>query len=70
MSKVEEENFEYDQREFEIERGESLKLHNYNLKTQVDFLFTLDPQVSHSLDNTRGGGSSYSKDISHRAGSF
>jgi len=42
MSKVEEENFEYDQREFEIERGESLKLHNYNLKTKVEFLFTLD----------------------------
>lgn len=30
-----------------IERGQSLKLHNYNLKNKVDFLFTLDNQVSH-----------------------
>ena len=42
MSKDDEDNFEYDQREFEIERGESLKLHNFNLKTKIEFLFTLD----------------------------
>lgn len=46
MMSKDEDNFEFDQREFEIERGDSLKLHNFNLKSKLEFLFTLDSNVS------------------------
>ena len=44
----EDENFEYEQKEFEIKKGESIKLHNFNLKTEVNFLFTLDTHMGQS----------------------
>lgn len=34
--------FEYEQKEFLVQRGETLKLHNFNLKQDVHFLYTLD----------------------------
>lgn len=39
----EDDNFQYEQKEIEIKKSESLKLHNFNLKSSIAFLFTLNP---------------------------
>jgi hypothetical protein len=65
MMSKDEDNFEFDQREFEIERGESLKLHNFNLKSKLEFLFTLDSNVSQKSTEVIRGSEQALKEVGY-----
>ena len=40
------EGWEFEQKEMTIQRGQQVKLHNYNLKSAVNFLFTIDTNTT------------------------
>jgi hypothetical protein len=65
MMSKDEDNFEFDQREFEIEQGESLKLHNFNLKSKLEFLFTLDSNVSQKSTEVIRGSEQALKEVGY-----
>lgn len=46
-----EENFQYDQKEFRIKKGQVLKLHNFNLKKSVSYNFSVDTNDESSSQN-------------------
>jgi hypothetical protein len=52
QSGKEPEAFEYEQKEFLVQKGEILKLHNFNLKQDIHFLYTLDTSAGNEGQNS------------------
>ncbi len=42
--------YDYEKRDFLVERGRQIKLHNFNLESIVEFMFNFDTDVSHVSD--------------------